>query len=575
MACPGSGKTYTLRQRIRRLCQTVPAEEILALSFSTASVFEINRRITDLALPDELDSEYLSKVTVKTAHGFALSLIEKREVLSDNKAQLLLRSTLKSMRKECEARKLWPDVSNSIKRRRLDQIEQLSQPSRIKMILNLFAVARASRKKVADAVSMPQFETLSEYVTVLRAARNRYASIKKTRGVIDYGDMLAQAAKAISAGATIPYTHILVDEYQDCSAAQSYLLSRLAHTGRNLMVFGDPNQAIFGFAGSSYTPLSTFLPNVKQLTLPLSRRLTAQTAALASAVAKLGTKQAIKTNREGELPVLVEDDTLDEQINNIANHIQQLIADGATPEAIVVLARTKAQLHPIEQKLLSMNIQTSRMGINRDRKNVLRVLRLVRMVEQCEKTKKKIMPEMLSSKLLYASPTNSIWTREAQALKKVSRFKTLESKYQQCAKIYLRLMGGINIDKDRRDDVNRWQAFCRDHENANVMRASVRAMNHKSVVTGSIHAAKGREWEHVLITGVTDGLLPYFKQIDDALGEERNLLYVAITRAKSTVRLYHAPTRHVPSHYTKTPLLFNKASRFINQPGVRKTLAKS
>ena len=53
----------------------------------------------------------------------------------------------------------------------------------------------------------------------------------------------------------------------------------------------------------------------------------------------------------------------------------------------------------------------------------------------------------------------------------------------------------------------------------------------------SVHSAKGLEFETVFIIGVEDGIFPGYKSIGDSfeLEEERRLMYVAITRAKTNL----------------------------------------
>lgn len=75
---------------------------------------------------------------------------------------------------------------------------------------------------------------------------------------------------------------------------------------------------------------------------------------------------------------------------------------------------------------------------------------------------------------------------------------------------------------------------------------SEREKEQDMVILSTLHASKGLEWPHVMMVGVTEGMLP-FKLDDDGkqlkvsdetatrLQEERRLMYVGITRAQRTL----------------------------------------
>src|SRR5207245_646852 len=107
------------------------------------------------------------------------------------------------------------------------------------------------------------------------AVLNRYEAQLRSEGRIDFPDMLHRAADLLESGRNpLPkFTQVLVDEFQDTSAAMARLVKALlAATGAHLFAVGDDWQAIYGFAGgdldyivnfeSHFGPASTTMLNV-------------------------------------------------------------------------------------------------------------------------------------------------------------------------------------------------------------------------------------------------------------------------------------------------------------------------
>ncbi|UEL27410.1 ATP-dependent DNA helicase [Pseudarthrobacter sp. L1SW] len=93
----------------------------------------------------------------------------------------------------------------------------------------------------------------------------RYAAAKRARGALDFGDLVALAARVaqeVPLAAQMErqrYKVVLLDEFQDTSHAQLVLFSRLFGGGHAVTAVGDPNQSIYGFRGASAGQLFHFV----------------------------------------------------------------------------------------------------------------------------------------------------------------------------------------------------------------------------------------------------------------------------------------------------------------------------
>ncbi|BDB70614.1 MULTISPECIES: ATP-dependent helicase [Comamonas] len=586
-ASPGSGKTTTLIQRIKHLVRNgTPASQILVLSFAKNSVGEFRDRL-QRSLEQKGNSGKNFSTSKKTAdgnelpttqttHAFALSLVTRAGgggggVPTSTESLALLKEALRRCRKDATDQKLWQKLDDTTRRERLRLVRELQKDSRrLKQLLKALSFAQASKQKLREVVTSRKFSAgLATYAPIALAVQKRFAHAKKAAGKLDFGDMLEKAVDVLDGGAEIPYTHVLVDEFQDGSAAQNLLLATLVKRGCQLMVFGDPEQAIYGFSGSSYTPLDQIVDGAVVMPLPESHRLHRQTAELAMAVAGKST-QKIVTMRSGVKPVLVTSGGPIEQIHAVVRDIQQLLEQGVDASSIAVLARTKAILKTVEQSLLALDINTARKGVVRDLQHVQRVLRLVRLVDRNARTQTPIDANAVAHVFRKVKLVDEQdWKSRARSLQKAASSSSLEGRYKECRDIYLKILGGVRSNNEVRVGLNFWLAKCRDYANGLEMLRATK--QEKPVVqTMTIHTAKGGEWDYVFVVGVADGELPiFYAKSESALAEERRLLYVAVTRARNAVWLYYAPMPHTHS-YKKSKEL----SSLLQPANVQRTLTQ-
>jgi len=96
-------------------------------------------------------------------------------------------------------------------------------------------------------------ERMHSLLEIFKPIYESYQKYLQERKEIDFADMIAKAIEHVEAGKfDSPYTHILVDEFQDISDSRARLLTALKHQRPECVLFavGDDWQSIYRFTGS-------------------------------------------------------------------------------------------------------------------------------------------------------------------------------------------------------------------------------------------------------------------------------------------------------------------------------------
>jgi DNA helicase-2/ATP-dependent DNA helicase PcrA len=433
---------------------------------------------------------------------------------------------------------------------------------------------------------------LLNYLRRIEETAAHYTSQKKAFGLLDYDDLLYFTETMLAENNDLRqrlgqrFRYLLIDEYQDTNAVQARLVDALAIGRRNVMVVGDDSQSIYRFRGARIENILEFtktFPGARVVKLEDNYRSSKSILDLTNHIisaSRQGFAKTLRSNKpDGPKPLLLRPRTEKEQSSLVVERIKHLLGQGAALGQIAVLFRSSYDSYQLEVDLAGRQLPFVKVGGFRfleaqHNKDVMAHLRVVANPHDFISWERllKLLPGIGSKR------GRAIVARIAQAsspLEALAQEKPTPSLRELIS--LMQALGDENITplKAVKLALDYYEPICRDsfedyprrlrdlaeiaalaepYQELDQFMAEVvleppvqsrSAPQEECLTLSTVHSAKGLEWEHVFILWASQGRFPPLPALLDPLGleEERRLMYVACTRAASTLTIL-APCQH-------------------------------
>ena len=605
LAGAGSGKTRVLTHRIARLIdEGVPPWSILAITFTNKAAREMRERVERLAGDMGRDAWIL------TFHACCARIL-RRDIdklgykpsftIYDADDQMnVIKQLCKSMNldeKRFPPREIRAAISDA-KNRVLSPAEwakESGEDFRAKTISEVYAAYErqltANNALDFDDLILKTLTLFSEHPPVLAAYQHKFS-------------------------------HILVDEYQDTNMAQYMLVRLIAGESRNLCVVGDDDQSIYGWRGADLRNILEFerdFPDCRVIKLEQNYRSTSNILDAANQVIahNAGRKEKALWTDAGEGEKIRVYRALDERDEAawVVRAIEGRMKRGARAGDFAVFYRTNAQSRVLEEAMVRRGVPYRVYGGMKfyDRKEVKDVLAYMRAVANPDddQSVRRIINEPRRGigdatietlaqfaqregmSLLSAVISADESALPPRALGAVRKFGALMLDLTQAgislsAGEFLQevldktgYVAAIRASKDpdaqtREENVMELAGAVAEYESQSPEGGLLGFLENVALVTDldsmgerpeavtlmTIHASKGLEFPHVIVTGMEETVFPLGRATfeDGLMEEERRLCYVAFTRAMQSLALTFAVSRMLYNQRRNNP-----PSRFLSE----------
>ncbi len=588
LAGAGTGKTRAITFRMAHLIASgVPAEAILAVTFTNKAAEEMRNRVSDLLLRAGVPP---AQPWLSTFHSLCARLLRREAAnaglprdfaIYDDEDQL---AAVKLVMANLEI-----DDNTLAPRNVLSRISYAKNHGQSTEKIRSEAIDKDGRR-VADIYAA-------------------YEQLLRQSNALDFDDLLIRTVKLLRDSAPVRekwqsrFQYIHVDEYQDTNRVQYELLRLLTSAKQNVCVVGDEDQSIYRWRGADVSILMSFsrdFPSARVIKLERNYRSTQQILDAAGAVVannpeRLG-KSLSAHNGSGSNLKYFEGRDAHAEAEFVAGELERILGEDSS-QTCAVEYRTNFQSRAFEEVFRRRGLRYKLVGgfsfYNRaEVKDALAYVRLAMHPEDDVSLLRvlNVPPRGIGKTTVDAlqaaarADGSSLWAAiekfvsgaaAGRAVAPLRAFQELIAKLQEAlatseAPGFLRAVldetGYMDMLRDRNtpDDVARIEnleelvrAVAEGIENgesftdfldAAALVSDADSFEGKPGVTLiTLHSTKGLEFDHVFLTGMEEGISPHSRALNEEKGieEERRLVYVGMTRARKSLTLTRAVYRRI------------------------------
>ena len=602
LAGPGAGKTYVITNRVKALIDEygVKPEQILVVTFSKAAAVEMKERFEMMTGGRRLP------VRFGTFHSVFFQILrlayhyEVKDIATPALKYRFLEETHNETGYEVDDKKEF-----------LSDIEK--EISRVK----------------GEGIEIDCYFSSACSAEIFQKMYRGYQEKLQRHRCLDFDDMVVYTYQLLKEREDIrrrwqaQFRYLLIDEFQDINRLQYETVCMLAEPENNLFIVGDDDQSIYGFRGAKPGIMLSFpkrFPDTKQIVLGVNYRCSDEIMKAAERLIGKNNERYEKhivANKGKEQPVHMKKcENLPDEAEKIVAQIQMYQKEGIAYQEMAVLFRTNMQMRLLAGKLMEHGVPfTMRENLpnlfdtwmakdimcylqlalgNRSREKFLKIAnRPVRYLSRTAFTESEVSFDKLRA---YYAVKNQEWMEERiwnfeydlKNLASLSPYAAIHFirkgiGYDEFLKTYADERN-VNAD-DWFDVLDEMQEMARDKksipeflsfvENYGDTLEEIRQEQKKQQVKEepgvslmTMHASKGLEFPVVFVPTLNEDIVPYRKAVQEGnLEEERRMLYVAMTRAKTYLHLsfvkerFHKEAEPSPFLYEISPALKNKINK--------------